>query len=175
MGINLLSEKGNLSYITTNKFFNTGYGERVRQQLSSFRINIILNFEQVEVFEDILVSSVIFNLTKTPRNQGGAFVYERFYKLDKDAFKQQFIEKQRNLGEYPQDYLDEHEWSFSDLAELRLKNKIEEGHVTLKDADGISIYRGVTTGYNPAFIISDSEKIRRGTWNVELSALCRWE
>ena len=159
LGINLLSEKGNLSYITTNKFFNTGYGERVRQQLSSFRINIILNFEQVEVFEDILVSSVIFNLTKTPRNQGGAFVYERFYKLDKDAFKQQFIEKQRNLGEYPQDYLDEHEWSFSDLAELRLKNKIEEGHVTLKDADGISIYRGVTTGYNPAFIISDSEKI----------------
>ena len=82
LGINLLSERGNLSFITTNKFFNTGYGERVRQQLSSLRINIILNFEQVEVFEDILVSSVIFNLTKVPKNQGGSFVYERFYKLD---------------------------------------------------------------------------------------------
>ena len=158
MGINLLSENGDLSFITTNKFFNTGYGAKVRQQLSSLRINIILNFEQVEVFEDILVSSVIFNLTKSPRNQGGMFVYEKFYKLDKDTFKQQFVDKQRNFGVYSQDYLDEHEWSFSDLAELRLKSKIEEGKIMLKDADGISIYRGVTTGYNPAFIISDSEK-----------------
>ncbi len=52
LGLSLLAEKGIISYITTNKFFNTGYGEKVRKQLSSQHINIILNFEQVEVFED---------------------------------------------------------------------------------------------------------------------------
>ena len=35
LGLNLLAEKGIISYITTNKFFNTGYGEKVRSQLSS--------------------------------------------------------------------------------------------------------------------------------------------
>ena len=64
LGLSLLAEKGIISYITTNKFFNTGYGEKVRKQLSSQHINIILNFEQVEVFEDVLVSSVIFNVSK---------------------------------------------------------------------------------------------------------------
>lgn len=62
LGLNILADKGIISYITTNKFFNTGYGEKVRRQFSSQCINIILNFEQVEVFEDVLVSSVIFNV-----------------------------------------------------------------------------------------------------------------
>ena len=53
LGLNLLAEKGIISYITTNKFFYTGYGEKVRSQLSSQHINTILNFEQVEVFEEM--------------------------------------------------------------------------------------------------------------------------
>ena len=82
LGLSLLAEKGIISYITTNKFFNTGYGEKVRKQLSSQHINIILNFEQVEVFEDVLVSSVIFNVSKKNKMKKNLFVYEKFYKLN---------------------------------------------------------------------------------------------
>ena len=46
LGFNLLADNGILSFITTNKFFNTGYGRKVREQLSSQTINILLNFEQ---------------------------------------------------------------------------------------------------------------------------------
>ena len=158
LGLSLLAEKGIISYITTNKFFNTGYGEKVRKQLSSQHINIILNFEQVEVFEDVLVSSVIFNVSKKNKMKKNLFVYEKFYKLNFQEFKRQFIERQSMFGSYPQDYLDEKEWSFSDKKQLMLKEKIENGHLSLKNIEGVKIYRGVTTGYNPAFIISNEQR-----------------
>lgn len=158
LGLNILANKGILSYITTNKFFNTGYGEKVRRQLSSQHINIILNFEQVEVFEDVLVSSVIFNVSKRNKTPKNMFAYEKFYKLKFQEFKQQFLERQNMFGVYPQDYLNEKEWSFSDMNQLMLKKKIENGHLSLKDIEGVKIYRGVTTGYNPAFIISNEQR-----------------
>ncbi|WP_229092536.1 Eco57I restriction-modification methylase domain-containing protein [Bacteroides finegoldii] len=155
LGVNLLAEKGIISYITTNKFFNTGYGEKVRRQLSSQHINIILNFEQVEVFKNVLVSSVIFNISKRNKIPKSIFTYEQFYKLKFQEFKRQFVERQNMFGVYPQDYLNEKEWSFSDMSQLMLKEKIEKGHLILKEVKGVKIYRGVTTGYNPAFIISN--------------------
>ena len=158
LGVNLLAEKGIISYITTNKFFNTGYGEKVRRQLSSQHINIILNFEQVEVFENVLVSSVIFNISKRNKIPKSIFTYEQFYKLKFQEFKRQFVERQNMFGIYPQDYLSEKEWSFSDMSQLMLKEKIEKGHLILKKVKGVKIYRGVTTGYNPAFIISDEQR-----------------
>ena len=160
LGLNLLAEKGILSYITTNKFFNTGYGEKVRRQLSSQHINIILNFEQVEVFEDVLVSSVIFNVSQIDKTPKNIFTYEKFYKLRFQEFKLQFIERQNKFGVYPQDYLNEREWSFADLSQLKLKEKIDGDHQVLKDIEGIKVYRGVTTGYNPAFIISNEQRDR---------------
>jgi hypothetical protein len=158
LGVNLLAEKGIISYITTNKFFNTGYGEKVRRQLSSQHINIILNFEQVEVFENVLVSSVIFNISKRNKIPKSIFTYEQFYKLKFQEFKRQFVERQNMFGIYPQDSLSEKEWSFSDMSQLMLKKKIEKGHLILKKVKGVKIYRGVTTGYNPAFIISDEQR-----------------
>ena len=158
LGLNLLAEKGIISYITTNKFFNTGYGEKVRRQLSSQHINIILNLEQVEVFENVLVSSVIFNISKRIKMPKNIFTYEKFYKLNFQEFKRQFIERQNMLGTYLQEYLNQKEWSFANMKQLILKEKIENGHLLLKDIDGVKIYRGVTTGYNPAFIISNEQR-----------------
>ena len=158
LGLNLLVEKGIISYITTNKFFNTGYGEKVRRQLSSQHINIILNLEQVEVFENVLVSSVIFNISKRIKMPKNIFTYEKFYKLNFQEFKRQFIERQNMLGTYLQEYLNQKEWSFANMKQLILKEKIENGHLLLKDIDGVKIYRGVTTGYNPAFIISNEQR-----------------
>ena len=160
LGLNLLAEKGIISYITTNKFFNTQYGEKVRNQLSSQHINTILNFEQVEVFEDVLVSSVIFNISKRNKKPKNFFIYEKFCKLKFQEFKRQFVERQNLFGVYSQDHLNNKEWSFSDMTQLMLKEKIEKKHLLLKDIEGVKIYRGVTTGYNPAFIISNEQRDR---------------
>ena len=155
MGFNLLGDAGILSFITTNKFFNTGYGQKVREQLSARTINVLLNFEQVEVFEDILISSVILNVSNTQIVPGNRFIYEKFYKLNCHDFKKAFIERLNNLGSYSQDELGDQEWSFSDSIHLSIKGLIEKQSIALGRINGISIYRGVTTGYNPAFIVTD--------------------
>ena len=157
-GLNLLSENGILSYITTNKFFNTSYGEPVRRCLVGKQINAIINFEQVEVFEDILVSSVVINVRKSLPVDNNKFEYERFYHLDAMQFRAEFAERLDRFGSYPQEFLDDNEWSFADVLELLLKCKIEKDCNHLDSVDGISIYRGVTTGYNPAYIILDEQK-----------------
>jgi hypothetical protein len=157
-GLDLLKKNGVLCYITTNKFFNTIYGEPVRELLSKQNINHIINFEQVEVFEGILVSSVILNIQNCHSEKNNKFIYEKFYKLKAKEFKVKFLERQNSFGSYQQKYLDKNEWSFADVSELLLKEKIEKNAINLKDIDGVFVYRGVTTGFNPAFIISDEKK-----------------
>ncbi len=156
-GLNLLSEKGILSYITTNKFFNTGYGKPLRKLIISNNVNKMINFEQVEVFEGVLVSSVILEMRKSASIQQ-EFTYEKFYKLNATQFKEQFVARIGSFGTYPVVELDENEWSFSDVSSLKIKRHIEQGHILLGEVDGVNIYRGVTTGYNPAFIINNEKR-----------------
>lgn len=159
VGLNLLADEGIISYITTNKFFYTEYGEPVRDLLASNHFNALLNFEQVEVFEDILVSSVIFNIKKASRVKAHKFTYEKFYKLKYAEFKKEFIMRQSHFGQYDQDFLNKKEWSFADATQFKIKDKIEHGNSKLKNLPGVHVYRGITTGYNPAFIISDSQRV----------------
>ena len=156
-GKNILAANGILSYITTNKFFNTGYGKPLRKLIISNEINKMINFEQVEVFEGVLVSSVILEIRKA-ESTNSDFTYEKFYKLNATQFKEQFVSRIGSFGTYPSIELDENEWSFSDVLSLKVKKHIEEGHKLLGDTEGVNIYRGVTTGYNPAFIIDNAKR-----------------
>lgn len=157
-GLNLCKENAYLCYITTNKFFNTGYGKPVRKFILNNQINQIIDFEQVEVFEDILVSSVIIGVKKTPEIID-KFTYQKFYKLKKIDFKNQFVSNQLNFGKYETRFLSEEEWSFADKRNILLKEKVEKAGTKVCNLDGVAVFRGVTTGYNPAFII-DSDKKR---------------
>lgn len=156
-GMNLLAPKGILSYITTNKFFNTGYGKPLRKLIISNEVNKMINFEQVEVFEGVLVSSVILEMRKAVANKA-EFTYEKFYKLNASQFKEQFVSRIGSFGKYPVNELDENEWSFSDVSDLKIKKRIETGRILLGNVEGVNIYRGVTTGYNPAFIINEEKR-----------------
>jgi len=159
LGLNVLSKNGILMYITTNKFFNTGYGKVVRSLLLDKQIDKIVNFEQVEVFEDVLVSSVVLgvkNMTRDTKNT--EFTYQKFYKLKCEEFKREFVHGKDRLGVYPFAAMSEQEWSFADTRALSIKNKIESNRTKLSDFPGVAIYRGVTTGFNPAFIVSDKKK-----------------
>ena len=117
----------------------------------------MINFEQVEVFEKVLVSSVIIRITKQVKNLQ-KFYFKKFYRLKREDFKKQFVKENLRDEYYSQTDLTEGEWSFADNQKLQLKQKIEQNATILKDLKGVSIYRGVTTGYNPAFIIDEDKK-----------------
>lgn len=160
LGLNLLKDGGQLCYITTNKFFNTGYGKKVRKLLSSCLIKELINFEQVEVFDGILVSSVILNIKKEIAPEDNNILFKQYYQLNNNGFVKQFSSEIKDYAFYPQKVLGEGEWAFANLEELALKEHIEKGHPTLGSIKGVQIFRGVTTGYNPAFIISSKQKER---------------
>ena len=121
LGRKLMNDAGCLYFITTNKFFNTGYGKKVRKMLCEQTIISLINFEQVEVFEDVLVSSVVLGFSKKSPSIKNNFVYEQFYKLKAKKFKDEFIAKQENFVTYPQQYLGDGEWSFPSTSEMMLK------------------------------------------------------
>lgn len=157
-GIKLCKQNGSLYYITTNKFFNTGYGMKIRKELLKKNLTYIINFEQVEVFENVLVSSVILGLTNIPTQVNGEIHFKQYSKLKFKAFREEFLHITENKDTYSQNALDENEWSFSDKRNLSIKSKIEKGATQLSLVKGVAIYRGVTTGYNPAFVINNEQR-----------------
>ena len=158
LAFNILRESGIICYITTNKFFTTGYGKIVRERLSSMLLLSILDFEQVEVFEDVLVSSVVLccHAVNCPLHHD--FIYEKFCKLNHSEFKEEFAKRKMHFGQYCQDSLGCNEWAFADTDNLNVKDKIEHNSIALSEVKGVHIFRGVTTGFNPAFIITNEER-----------------
>ena len=154
LGFNLLNKKGTLQYISSNKFFNTGWGKELRKYLLANTIQFLVNFEQVEVFEGVLVSSVIVGGKKEQPLKSHSIKYTEFYK---DRNWKSIFQEHLNVNSklIKQASFDASEWSFANETELILKRKIESKGDKIKDINGIEIKRGVTTGYDPAFIISD--------------------
>ena len=156
-GLKLCANNGFLSYICTNKFFMTGYGALLRSYLLDYNLLAILNFEQCEVFENVLVSSAITLIQKAPPVLSEIGFLE-FRDMKHDVFIAAFLEKSRFLMSYPIEFLHNSEWAFASLEGLQIKAKLARNTRPLSHFDGIQINRGITTGYNPAFIISSMQR-----------------
>jgi hypothetical protein len=157
-GIKLCKSKGYLTYISTNKFFNTEYGYRVREFLLNYQFRLFINCEQVTIFENALVSTTIFGISVVKKMED-KFIHQYYYKLKHDEFITRFkSDRFSGFGTYKQSSLSAAEWSFSGIAELEIKEKIEFRSKRIGELEGVSVFRGVTTGYNPAFIVDKSTK-----------------
>lgn len=152
-GFNLLNSKGTFAYINTNKFFNTGYGKALRGYLTNKTFKKLVNFEQVEVFEGVLVSSVVFVASNNTPHKETQFDFVEFKKEKnwKDYFEEKLLNRTKQMT---QSDFDENEWVFETGKAVEIKNKIEAKGTKIKDIVGVEIKRGVTTGFDPAFIIS---------------------
>lgn len=154
-GINKLCHDGTLIYITSNKFIKTSYGEKLRKYFADFNINEIIDFTDVHVF-DALVSSCIFSVSKNKKSNNKvkiAFANDTvldFPDLTGFIDRNQFFLKQDNLSEKI--------WQLENATRLALKEKIENCSITMDKTGTINIYRGVTTGFNPAFIIDEEKR-----------------
>jgi hypothetical protein len=155
-GFNLLNSKGTFAYINTNKFFNTGYGKALRRYLTNKTFRKLVNFEQVEVFEGVLVSSVVFIATNETPNKEILFDFVQFKKEKnwKDYFEEKILTRSKQMLQCD---FDEKEWVFESGKAVEIKNRIETKGTKIKNIEGVEIKRGVTTGFDPAFIISNEK------------------
>jgi adenine-specific DNA-methyltransferase len=154
-GIKRLRDNGTLVFITSNKFVKTSYGQNLRRYFAKYKINEIIDFTDVHVFE-ALVASCIFSITKQDYVEGKikvAFANDSmvsFSNLSGFINQHQFMLPQNNLSDQI--------WQLETQTNLSVKEKIETGSIRMENTGTIKIFRGVTTGYNPAFIIGEETK-----------------
>ncbi|MBD5407403.1 MAG: N-6 DNA methylase [Treponema sp.] len=153
-GCSLLNSNGRLCFITSNKWMRAGYGEKLRAFFAN-NVNpkILVDFAGVKVFESATVDTNIL-LFEKGKNEG------KTQSCTTTTLTKYGLS---NLSDFVQQNSSECAFSTSDSwvvlspIERSIKQKIEKVGVPLKDWD-INIYRGVLTGFNDAFIISEDKK-----------------
>lgn len=154
-GMALLRQNGLLSFITSNKWMRTGYGESLRGFLATKTQPLkLIDFAGFQVFDSATVDSNILITQKT----------ESKFPFMACTIQKDF-NSEINLTSYFAAHLQEmplmsaNAWVISSDIEQQIKTKIEAKGTPLKDWD-VSIYRGILTGFNKAFIIDTKTKER---------------
>ncbi len=152
-GIKLLNPNGVLCYITSNKFIKTGYGEQLRNFLAKRKIDQIIDFSDVHVFE-ALVSSCIF--ISSEKSKISSIIVSNANDSLKD-FNNLFEYVSSNSILVKQKDLSKEIWQLTDENRLKIKKHIESISKPILHFKSISLNRGITTGYNPAYLLSRVE------------------
>lgn len=153
--LTVLKPKGILSVINSNKFFNAEYGKPLRAFLSNYNFKEIVNFEQVPIFDEALVSSAIFIITNEKSSE--AFQYYKYFK-EKVNTLEDYNELLKRHTEINHTELKEKSWLFNDNTSSDIINKIKSKGSQLSDISTLDIKRGITTGFDDAFILNDTAK-----------------
>ncbi len=154
-GFNILNKNGVLTFITSNKFIKTKYGKKLKQYLSERRILELIDFTDVHVFEALVASCILICKNSLPHQYSF-----RFTKVKDDFSLKTSINKYlENQGSILQnDRLDGENWRLDDESLFKIKEKLESIGKKIKSVKSINVFRGVTTGYNPAFIIDEEKR-----------------
>lgn len=153
-GISLLKNKGALSYITSNTWMRTKFGEGLRDYFVKKSNPLkLLNFEDTKIFPSATVEVNIM-LTKREDWQNN---------LQAVAIKGDF-----RKGMPIHDYLDQRKielrdldgesWVIVEKEDFEIKKQIEEFGTPLSEWD-VEFYRGFLTGLNDAFFIDEDKRI----------------
>ena len=153
-GCNLLTDKGRLCFITSNKWMRAGYGEKLRDYFAkNVNPKLLVDFAGVKVFESATVDTNIL-LFEKGKNEGKTQSCTATT-LTKDGLSNlsEFVRQ----SSYPCAYSNSESWIILSPIEQSIKNKIEAVGVPLKDWD-ISINYGIKTGFNDAFIVNSAKR-----------------
>ncbi len=149
--LEVLREKGVLSFITSNRFCNTNYGLSTRDFLSNFNLLALINFNNVDIFDEANVGTIIISLTKELSKEDNKFTA---IQLNDIKLAQELVTSSLMLNNNTrQKYFGKEQWIFGDNKILDLKYKIRSKSIAFSQVDDIKINRGITTGANSIFII----------------------
>jgi hypothetical protein len=148
---NILREKGTLTFITSNKYFRAGYGEKLREFLSSHSaIKQIIDFGDAPVFEAAAYASIIVLRKEATQvsNETRVWTFPQNEKVEN--FEEGFNQLSFNL---PQWELKAEGWRFEPPEVLRLLEELKSRGTPLGEYVEGKFYRGIITGFNDAFVV----------------------
>ncbi len=151
LSIEILNNSGVLGFITPNKYIRSNYGAGLRQFLSGFQIQQIIDFGELPVFEDAATFPSINIIQKTNKPSNARYLkIESLKFLDlKSALHENSILLNKNAFESDN-------WILTNQNETKLLDKIRSNGIELGNNYQIKI--GIKTGFNEAFVIDESKK-----------------
>lgn len=150
-GLRLLKENGYLSYISSNKYFRAGYGEKLRSYLANnSTIKLLIDFGDANVFDAIAYPSIII-LKKQNNSENQQIKVLNWSENQPLNNFQKIYEKESFL--LPQKSLTGDGWRLESSQILNLLDKLKNAGIPLGEYLDKKIYRGIVTGFNEAFIV----------------------
>lgn len=149
-GLKSLKNNGYLAFICSNKFTRANYGKNLRNLILKNNMINYNDYTGENVFVDATVDPSVIIINKS-ESQEDILINNDFY-MD-------------------QNRLDDGSWSFEPPEILNLKDKIMSKGTKIKDIDGMTINRGILTGFNEAFIIDEKTRddlIDKDPKNIEI-------
>lgn len=155
-GYSLLKEGGLQSFIMPNKWMLVSYGKELRKFMAKTDLQQIINFGDVQFFDEATIYVCIFVTRKDNEQRNDV----QALSLNKKTYHGDFLnEVPAQLAAYPADTFGESEWIIQPKAHFEILKKMLQQGTALKDMP-ISINYGIKTGYNDAFFIDDDTKER---------------
>ena len=150
-GFKIINKSGCLCFITSNKWMRANYGKSLRKYFyKNAFVNQIIDLGE-NIFDTATVDTNILILQKNNQKEKSKTCL--FNQKTTTSFQEE-IDKSLIDFSVPKE---EDIWTILNPIEQNIKQKIESIGVALKEWD-IQIYRGITIGYNKAFIIDDKTK-----------------
>ena len=154
-GFRALRAGGVLTYISSNKYFRSGYGEKLRRFLSKeAAVRQLIDFGDAPVFTAISYPSIII-LSKSPSNanQLRALTWQPGPPVEE--FDSVF---RANSFFIAQNELTADGWRLESPTVLRLLEKLRKGGKPLGEYVNNRFYYGIKTGLNEAFMVDQETR-----------------
>jgi len=151
LGNNLLRPTGNLCYITSNKWMNAAYGKIFRRYLLKETNPILLiDFSKAVVFPAAVVFVNILQFKKEKnKNVLLGVRAQSDFQIGKTPLDEYVLQNSVMLSD-----LNEDNWTVAEKQDFEITKQIDEVGIPIKDWD-LSFFRGVTTGLNDVFHITE--------------------
>lgn len=166
-GVKLLKNNGFLSYIVTNKWLKSGYGEALRKFFTETTIvEQIIDFGHAPIFEDAETFPCIIKVRKSEALTPAPSPTERgefnvvICAIPKEELSNiNLISYVNQKGfEIPYSRFNSNAWGLEKPEVNLLMEKIKNQGIPLTDFAGIKPYYGIKTGFNEAFLIDHETK-----------------
>ena len=152
-GFKLLKPGGLLSFIMPNKWMLVEYGKPLRKFLAKTGLRQILNFGDIQFFEEATTYVCIF-VTQNSK----PFDNLEVLSLNRKTYNGDFLTEVKNsIYDFPSSKFGETEWSIQPYYDSIKLEKMRLNGIKLKDLP-ISINYGIKTGFNDAFYIDDQTR-----------------
>lgn len=152
-GIELLSNGGCLSYISSNKFIRGGYGDKLRKYLAEqTTIHTVIDFGDEPVFEATTYPCIV-GLQKVKPTDGA--IVTIMVATDKEDISDVTLAINNKSFTLAHRSLTSQKWELEQSQTLDLLEKLKSSGVSLGEYVSNSTYSGIKTGCNEAFVIND--------------------